>query len=248
MRSLILAAGYATRLYPLTKDYPKPLLDVGEKKILEWLLEDIDEIDAVEEHIVVTNHRFAQIFLDWARGYGSRLSKPLRILDDGTVDNEHRLGAVRDIYLAVQERHDSDYLVLAGDNVLDFSLRGFVDFFEGKKASAVMCYEENRLEKQQKTGIILLDAEGRVTDMQEKPKEPMSNLAVPPFYCYRAKDLARIPEALKEGCSADAPGSLAGWLSRKTCVYAYPMPGRRFDIGSPESYRAVQERYGGRVK
>ncbi len=246
MRSLILAAGYATRLYPLTENYPKPLLAVGEKKILEWLLEDIDGIEAVEEHVAVANHRFAHIFREWADSFGRQLSKPLRVLDDGTEDNEHRLGAVQDIYLAVQERPRSDYLVLAGDNVLDFSLQGFVDFFVEKKASAIMCYEENEPAKQQKTGIILLDGDRRVTAMQEKPRKPLSNLAVPPFYCYRGEDVARIPEALKAGCSGDAPGSFAGWLCRQTDVYAYSMPGKRYDIGDIESYRAVQEQYGGR--
>ncbi len=248
MRSVILAAGYATRLYPLTRDYPKPLLEVGGKRILEWLLEDVDEIEAVEEHIVVANKRFGRIFRDWASVYGRSLSKPLCVLEDGTVDNEHRLGAVRDIYLAVREQPGSDYLVLAGDNVLDFSLRGFVDFFSEKKAPAVMCYEENEPERQQKTGIILFDGERRVTVMQEKPREPVSNYAVPPFYCYRAEDVARIPEALEEGCSPDAPGSFAGWLSRRTAVYAYPMPGWRYDVGSMESYRDVQEKYGGRIR
>lgn len=248
MRSLILAAGYATRLYPLTENYPKPLLEVGGKKILEWLLEDIDGIEAVTGHVVVTNHRFARVFQEWAGNFGSRLSKPLEVLDDGTVENEHRLGAVKDMALAVQGHPESDFLVLAGDNVLDFGLQGFVDFFGEKEASAVMCYEEDDPAKQRRTGIVLLKEDRRVAVMQEKPREPLSNLAVPPFYCYRAEDVARIPEALQEGCSGDAPGSFAGWLCRKTKVYAYAMPGRRYDIGDLEGYRGVRDQYGGRIR
>ena len=243
MRTIILAAGYATRLYPLTENYPKPLLDVGNKKIIEWLLDDVDQIEEIREHIIVTNHKFYDIFARWRQENAGRWRRPVHLIDDGTTDNDHRLGAVLDIATAVKEAPEADCLVLAGDNVLDFSFRGFVDFFYKKQASCVMCHREPLLWKRQKTGIIAVDEEDRILTMQEKPKNPVSDLAVPPFYCYRAGDLARLDRAVEEGCATDAPGSFVSWLCRQTDVYAYRMPGRRYDIGDMESYRNVLEQF-----
>ena len=136
MKCIILAAGYATRLYPLTENFPKPLLPVAGKAILDWLVEDVSPL--AEEFVVVSNHRFAEHFRAWAEGWEN-----VRVLDDGTESNETRLGAVRDIELAARE--GGDYLVMAGDNVLDFSLQPFVAYAQAKKTSCVMCHEEHRL-------------------------------------------------------------------------------------------------------
>ncbi len=238
MKTVILAAGYATRLYPLTKDFPKPLLKVGENAILEWLLSGLEPIEAIEEHVLVSNHKFYPVFADWARRQ-TATKKPLKIIDDGTECNENRLGAVLDIRLAAEQEGPADFLVLAGDNLLDFSLAGFVEFFQEKSAPCVMCYQEKDLKKRQKTGIIQVDRQDRILTMQEKPQKPLSDLAVPPFYCYRAEDLACIPQAVAEGCGLDAPGSFVSWLCGKRPVYAYRMPGKRQDIGDPESYYAA---------
>lgn len=238
MKCLILAAGYATRLYPLTENFPKPLLKVGAKTILDWLVDDVSP--AIDEFIVVSNHKFVHHFEDWAK----MKAQEVIVVDDGTYTNETRLGAVRDIALGLGDNTD-DVLVMAGDNVLDFSLLHFVNFFKDKDASCVMTHEENRLEKQRKTGIITFDENKRIDSYEEKPKEPKGNHAVPPFYCYKATDVARIPDALADGCSADAPGSFAAWLSRRTPLYAFEMPGRRYDIGDAASYRQVQEKYRG---
>ena len=137
MKCIIIAAGYATRLYPLTENFPKPLLEVGEKPILDWLIQDVE--DQIDEFIVVTNHKFANIFEKWAEE-----KRNVRIIDDLTESNETRLGAVRDIQLAAKEI-DDDVLVMAGDNLLDFSLKGFINFAKQKKTSCVMCHEENDL-------------------------------------------------------------------------------------------------------
>ena len=238
MKCLILAAGYATRLYPLTENFPKPLLKVGEKPILDWLVDDVSP--AIDEFIVVSNHKFAHFFEEWAK------SKPekIRVVDDGTETNETRLGAVRDIALGLEGSAD-DVFVMAGDNVLDFSLLQFVSFFREKNASCVMTHEENRLEKQQKTAIITFDANARITSYEEKPQQPKGNHAVPPFYCYKAEDAERIAEALADGCNADAPGSFAAWLSSHAPLYAFEMPGKRYDIGDAKSYARVQEEYRG---
>ena len=238
MKCLILAAGYATRLYPLTEHFPKPLLKVGEKTILDWLVDDVSP--AIDEFIVVSNHKFAHHFEAWAAAKPQKIT----VVDDGTSTNETRLGAVKDIALGLAGNTD-DVLVMAGDNVLDFSLLSFVDFFKAKQASCVMTHEENRLEKQRKTAIITFDADKLITSYEEKSQQPKGNHAVPPFYLYRACDVARIPEALAAGCGYDAPGSFAAWLSSQVPVYAYEMPGKRYDIGDAKSYEQVQEDYHG---
>lgn len=242
MKTILLAAGYATRLYPLTENFPKPLLEVGGKPILDWLLEDIDTSGLVDEYVVISNHKFAEHFRAWAEKH----PLPITVLDDGTDSNETRLGAVRDIQFAVESLNiQSDVLVLAGDNVLDFSLVPFIRYGRENGCSCVMCYEENELIRQQRTAIITVDAESTITSYEEKPKEPKSNLAVPPFYYYRAGDVRRIPEALEAGCGYDAPGSFAAWLSRQTPMKAYRMPGNRYDIGNMESYEKIRASYHG---
>ena len=190
----------------------------------------------------ISNHKFADQFRSWAEGK----SEKIVILDDGTTSNETRLGAVKDIQFAIDELNiHEDCVVMAGDNVLDFSLQSFVSFAKEKGTSCVMCHEENRLEALQKTAVITVDENNRITGYEEKPITPKGNLAVPPFYYYRSSDLHRIPEALNAGCGYDAPGSFAAWLSRKTPMHAYLMPGKRHDIGDMKSYEAVRDSYRG---
>ena len=232
MKCIIVAAGYATRLYPLTKNFPKPLLEVQGKQILDWLIEDIE--NDIEEFVVVTNHKFYEHFLNWAK------NKKVRVIDDGTSTNETRLGAVKDIELAAKDI-DTDCLVMAGDNILDFSLEDFIEYTKKKDTSCVMCHEENNLKALQKTAVITTDENDLITSYEEKPVEPKGNLAVPPFYFYKANDLKRISEALEEGCAYDAPGSFAAWLSHKTNMHAYKMPGKRYDIGDLNSYKQANE-------
>ncbi len=242
MKAIILAAGYATRLYPLTENFPKPLLEVGGKTILDWLIEDIHTSGLVDEYIVISNHKFAEQFRSWAQNH----TLPVTVVDDGTSTNETRLGAVRDIQFAVEALMiDQDVMVLAGDNVLDFSLVPFLRFGQKYNCSCVMCYEENELARQQRTAIITIDEERTITSYEEKPIKPKSNLAVPPFYFYKAQDIRRIQEGLTDGCGYDAPGSFAAWLSKHTMVKAYPMPGKRFDIGNLESYEQIKNSYRG---
>lgn len=244
MKNIIIAAGYATRLYPLTENFPKPLLKVGDKSILDRLLEDVDAIPEIDEHIIVTNHRFASIFEEWR--LNSDYQKPITIIDDGTTDNETRLGAVRDLLLAISEKEiEDDIMVLAADNILDFSLKGFVDFFKEKGTSVIMCHHEPELRKLQRTGVVALDRDRGVLLMQEKPVRPVSSWAVPPFYIYKKSDLPLIKDSLNHGCGFDAPGNLTHYLSSVTTLHAWAMPGKRFDIGSLDSYREAQSIKGG---
>ncbi len=243
MKSIIFAAGYATRLYPLTENFPKPLLEVGGKPILNWLTEDIR--DSVDEIIVVTNHKFAEHFNTWAVSVMKTLGKKIRVIDDGTSTNETRLGAVRDIQLAVETAGPDDYLVMAGDNVLDFSLRPFIEYARACGTSCVMCHEETRLPALQRTAVITTDETGLITSYEEKPREPKGTLAVPPFYFYRSDDVKKIQEALDASVSSDAPGSFAAWLSTVTPMHAWRMTGSRHDIGDMKSYEAVRDSYRG---
>ena len=249
MKCIILAAGYATRLYPLTENFPKPLLEIGHSTILGRMLDDIDTIPEVTEHIIVTNGKFAPIFGQWAAertGEGSHPSpvKPVRILDDGTFTNETRLGAVRDLLLAIDTYQlDEDLLVVAADNILDFSFRGFVEEFHRKGTSMTMCHHEPEIYKLQRTGVIEVDADMRVLQMQEKPEVPVSHWAVPPFYIYRKEDLPLVKGAIEGGCGFDAPGNLAHYLVDKTVVHAWPMPAGRFDIGSLDTYEEAKKLY-----
>ncbi len=242
MKCLILAAGYATRLYPLTENFPKPLLAVGEKTILDWLLDDIQTSGAVDEYIVISNHKYAHHFTAWAK------TKPYKItvVDDGTVSNETRLGAVKDIAFAVeQQKLDSDMLVIAGDNVLDFSLTKFIAYAKGKQASCVMRYFEPDAKKLKKCGVLTVDGEDLILDMAEKPENPSSHWCCPPFYYYTKADSHRIADGIAAGCGTDAPGSYIAWLCGVTSVYAMQMPGSRYDVGNLASYEKIKLEYQG---
>jgi len=245
MKCLILAAGYATRLYPLTENFPKPLLKVGEKTILDWLLDDIHSSGAIDEYIVVTNHKFAGHFYEWAKDH----PLPIIIVDDGTDTNETRLGAVCDIRFAVDKLGiDTDLLIIAGDNVLDFSLKHFIHYAQEKKTSCTMRYRETDKKRLQKSGVSEIDSEEVLLGLEEKPKEPKSIWCTPPFYIYTAEDVKKISAAIKDGCATDAPGSLVSWMCRHSILHSMEMPGSRYDIGNLESYESVQKTFKGIVR
>ena len=240
MKCVILAAGYATRLYPLTENFPKPLLPVGGKTILDWLADDIG--DSADGFIVVSNHRFAPFFTEWA---ASR-AEPVSVVDDGTCTNETRLGAVRDLQLAVERLGiDEDCLVIAGDNVLDFSLRDFIAYARRKGTSCAMRYREPDETRLRRCGVSEIGENERLLGLEEKPAVPKTGWATPPFYYYTAADLKKIPQAIADGCGTDAPGSLVAWMCGKSEMHSMEMPGKRYDIGTLESYRLVCGTYRG---
>lgn len=242
MKCLILAAGYATRLYPLTENFPKPLLKVGEKTILDWLVDDIHTCGLVDEYIVISNHKFAPQFEAWADAH--RL--PITVVDDGTDTNETRLGAVCDIQFAIEQKQlDDDLLIIAGDNVLDFSLVRFIRYAQEKNTSCVMRYCEQDEKRLTKSGVSEIDENEVLLSLEEKPAAPKSHWCTPPFYFYKAEDARKIKEAIKDGCGTDAPGSLVAWMCRHSVLHSMEMPGSRYDIGNLESYQKVQETYRG---
>lgn len=260
MKNIVIAAGYATRLGELTKNFPKPLLKIGDSTILGRMLDDIDTIPEIDEHIIITNHRFASIFENWAKE--QRYTKKITVIDDGTSTNETRLGAVRDLQFAIdvlQKREivnsnssnskwPDDMLVVAADNLLFFSFKGFVDFAKEKGTPCIMCHEQPVREKLQRTGVVVLDENNKVLNMEEKPEEPKSTWAVPPFYIYRKENIDMIMHAIENGCGFDAPGNLAHYMVDNVPMHAWPMAGTgenlRFDIGSLDTYKEACEKYG----
>lgn len=242
MKCLILAAGYATRLYPLTENFPKPLLEVGGKTILDWLVDDIDTAGLVEEYVVISNHKYAHHFEKWAETKTVKVT----VVDDGTSSNETRLGAVKDIQFAIEELGiDDDMLVIAGDNVLSFSLTRFVRYAKKKGTSCIMRYFEADSKKLTKCGVVQVDGSDRILAMEEKPASPKSHWCCPPFYYYTREDAALVAKGIEAGCGTDAPGSYIAWLCTQTPVHAMEMPGKRYDVGNLESYEKIRKEYGG---
>lgn len=245
MKCLILAAGYATRLYPLTENFPKPLLKVGDKTILDWLLDDIELSGEIDEYVVISNHKYARHFDDWTK------TKPYKItvVDDGTSTNETRLGAVKDVQFAIEKlKLDSDLLVIAGDNLLDFTLNSFIDYAKAKQTSCIMRYYEPNDEKLKKCGVVTIDENDLILNMTEKSPTPATHWCCPPFYYYTREDSRRVADGIAAGCGTDAPGSYIAWLCTVTPVHAMEMPGSRYDIGNLQSYETAKQSYKGITK
>lgn len=242
MKCLILAAGYATRLYPITENFPKPLLEVNGKAILDWLVDDIDTANLVDEYIVISNHKYAHHFHKWAATKQMRIT----VVDDGTLSNETRLGAIKDILFAIDLLElDDDLLVIAGDNVLDFSLVDFIHYAMRMNTTCIMRYFEPSVQKLSKSGVLEIDDKDRVLSMEEKPASPKSPWCCPPFYYYTCNDAKQVRKAIESGINTDAPGSFIGWLYKQSTIHAMEMPGNRFDIGNLESYTKIREKYRG---
>ena len=233
MKAVILAAGYATRLYPLTLDRPKALLDVGGRPMVEHLLQQLQGVDALDGIYLVTNSKFAGAFRDWAAGWGGT---DVRIVDDGTVDEETKLGAIGDLELAIREAAiDDDLIVLAGDNLFSESLAPFGEFARQKNAPALGVYDVGDLDAIRRYNAIELDDDDRLTFFEEKPASPRSTLTGIALYFYPRQSLGLVREYLEAGNNPDQPGRLVQWLYPRVPVYAWRVPGRWYDIGSAET-------------
>jgi len=246
MDAILLAAGYATRLYPLTRERAKPLLPVGGRPIIDHLVDRLEAAPQVERLLVVTNDRFAADFDAWADG--RVFSKPVQIINDGTRDNESRLGAVSDVALALREGAvgGRSAYVLATDNLPRFDLTDIIALAEQKAASAVFVCPVNDPGRLRRVGVAEVGADGRVISFEEKPQRPRGNLRVPPFYVYTAEALGLVEQFLAEGNNPDAPGHLLAWLVGRLPVYALRRDEGTYDIGTLESYRRVCAEFGAR--
>ena len=237
MKVLILAAGYATRLYPLTENQPKPLLPVAGKPMIEYVLDNIAPIGGIDRVFVVTNAKFAAHFQKWADNYRATKSKlEFTIVNDQSTDDTNKLGAIGDLHLVLtKENVDDDLIVVAGDNLFSQSVEEFGKFCREKNAPVLAVYDVGSLEEIKKYNSISMDDEGKITFFEEKPKNPTSTLTGIALYFYPKATLPLIKQYITEGNNPDQPGRLVQWLYPKMPVYTWTVPGLWFDIGSKES-------------
>jgi len=237
MKALILAAGYATRLYPLTKEYPKPLLKVNHKPIINYIVDKLKRIPEIDEIIVVTNSKFSARFKSW--GKKIRSPKVITVLDDQTKDNHHRLGAIGDMDFAItRKKIKDDLLVVGGDNLFDGKLEGFLSFAAGHHNKPVIgAYNIRSKSKARHYGVMKLDKFKRVIDFQEKPKKPHSTIVAMCLYYFPKDELGLISEYQKKKDKLhDATGFYIDWLRKKINVYSFVFKGRWYDIGDHKFY------------
>jgi glucose-1-phosphate thymidylyltransferase len=237
MKVLILAAGYATRLYPLTLTQPKPLLDVAGQPMIDYVLDNIGPIGGIDRVYVVTNAKFADQFQQWADKYRATKSRlDFTVVNDGSTDDTNKLGAIGDIHLVLtREKIDDDLIVVAGDNLFSETLHGFGEICREKKAPVLAVYDVGSLEEIKKYNSITLDASGKITFFEEKPKNPTSSLTGIALYYYPKSTLPLIRQYIAEKNNPDQPGRLVQWLYTKTPVYTWRVPGIWFDIGSKDN-------------
>lgn len=242
MQCILLAAGYATRLYPLTENRPKALLEIGDRTILDMVTDKIDEVSDVDTIYIITNEKFYANFLEWSKSYKG--PKKIKVLNDHTTTNDNRLGAIGDIkYVLDNEKIDDEILVMASDNMFEFPLTDFVDMYRAKDADMICAHVIENKEDLHSMGVVELDADGKVLSFEEKPEKPKSDYGVPPFYLYKKDTLPLIDKYLKEGNNPDAPGHFIPWLIGHRDVYAYVFDTVCIDIGTPDSYRTTREKY-----
>ena len=237
MKVLILAAGYATRLYPLTLNQPKPLLEVAGKPMIEYVLDNLSPIGGIDRVYVVTNAKFADHFQKWADHYRATKSKlDFTIVNDKSTDDSNKLGAIGDLHLVVtREKIDDDLIVVAGDNLFSEKLAEFGRFCREKNAPVLGVYDVKDLEQVKKYSAISLGPDGRITAFQEKPTDPKTTLIGIALYYYPKHAVPMISQYIAEGNNPDQPGRLVQWLYPRTPVYTWTVPGLWFDIGSKET-------------
>ncbi len=239
MKALILAAGYGTRLYPLTRDKPKPLLPVGDRPMIEHILEKIEKIEEIDKIYVVTNEKFAGHFHHWKDTYPGR--REIKIINDATTSDDNKRGAIGDMQLVIErERVDDDLLVIAGDNLFEFSLRDFATFFREKGAS-IAVHNLPDLEAVKRYSIVKLGEDRRIINFEEKPPQPATTLVAICLYLFPKDQLNLISEYLEEGNNPDAPGFYIAWLHRREPVYGFVFKGKWFDIGDLRCYEEANK-------
>ncbi len=244
MKVILLCAGYATRLYPLTQDRPKPLLPVGNRAILEWTLDRLEKVDGIDGVFVVSNDKFAGHFEKWAGTV--RYPWPIEVINDRTTSNETRLGAIGDLNYVLTRKGigAEDLLVIAGDNFFDFDLREFVGFARGKRPHPVIAvYDVGDLELAKNYGLVRLGEGGKILEFFEKPKNPLTTLASCGLYWLPAETRVLLDRYLGSGNNPDQPGHYMRWLAVEDSLFAVPLKGRWLDIGDPSSYDKANRLY-----
>lgn len=242
MKCIFLCAGYATRLFPLTENFPKALLKVGGRALLDYILDEVNGLDEVDEIYLVTNAKYTPHFEAWAKEKNN--IKPITVINDGTYTNDDRLGAIGDINFTIEKCNiNDDVLIIAGDNLFTFKLKDFVDFYKAKNAPSVCVREETDINLLKRVGVAVLDDSNKILDFEEKPAEPKSKYAVYAEYIYPKEILPVFKEYLAEGNSNDAPGNFVAYLYKKMPTYAYPFKGECYDVGTHDALAYVNEIY-----
>jgi len=245
MKAIILAAGYAKRLWPMTKNKPKPLLEVKEKPIVEHIINHFKEIPEIDEIIIVTNDKFTLTFEQWADSVDVGL--PIKVVNDMTTSNDDRKGAIGDLKYAIDElKIEGDLLVIAGDNLFEYKLSDFYKFFKEKNASVVACKDMGSKENVKETfGVVELTSENKVIGFEEKPKNPKSSLAATACYIFTKEDVKEIDKYIEADNPPENAGDFIKWLANHKSVYAFVFTENWFDIGSFESLGKAREEFNG---
>lgn len=244
MQILILAAGYGTRLYPVIKNTPKPLLDVGGRPMIDYVLDKVRDFEGLSRVSVVTNNKFFGHFQKWAADRKD-FKAEIRVVNDGTNVPEERLGSIGDISFAIKaDSIDDDLMVVGGDNLFDYDLTDYYRFAVGKNpAVTIGLFDIGNLEEAKQMGVVALDANKKVVSFEEKPQQPKSTLIAMCLYYFPKSSLAMLSQYIKESEKTDKAGDYIRWLSQKQTVYGYQFQGKWFDIGSLESYREAQQAF-----
>ncbi|MDD5454790.1 MAG: nucleotidyltransferase family protein [Candidatus Ratteibacteria bacterium] len=242
MKALILAGGYGTRLYPLTESMPKSLLDVNGRPIIEYILEKIATVPDIKEIYMVVNEKFHENFKRWNEQRHS--PNPVILVNNGTTDDSNKLGAIKDIKLVIDnENIDDELLIIAGDNLFDFGLKGFYDFWKNKKSFCIGLFQIDNLSLISKYSNVRLGDDEKIIDFVEKPLKALSNLIAICLYMFPKKRLPVLNKYLEEGNNPDAPGYFIQWLVKREKVYGYRFSGKWLDIGDINSYNKAKEEF-----
>ena len=240
MKAIILVAGYATRLYPLTLNKPKSLLEINGKCIIDYIIDEINTIDDIDSIYVVTNHKFANHFNDWVKN--AKTNKLIEVIDDGTTTEETRRGAIGDILYTIEQKGiDDEAIIIAGDNFFTYKLKDYFDYYKKVDRDCLCIKQIDDLELCKAFAVVNMDKLGKVIDIEEKPQNPKSNTVAYATYIYKKDTMKLIKKYIDEGNNPDAPGYFPEWLYKFKEVYGYIFEGECYDIGTPKSYKEVCE-------
>ena len=241
MDAIILAAGYATRLYPLTENTPKPLLNVAGKPIIEHIIKKLEAINEIDKIYIVANNKFEQHFRNWLAAFDAQ--KPIEIINDGTESNEDRLGALGDVhYIISQKNIDNDVIVVAGDNLFELSLSDVFNLFKKKKSNVIVLHDVRDFELAKHYGIVEVE-NNIVVNFEEKPAAPKSTLASTGIYLFPKRTLSLIKKYIVQGNNPDKTGSFIEWLHKRDIVYSYVTDKKWYDIGNAEQLEKANKSY-----
>ncbi len=245
MKALILAAGYATRLYPLTISKPKPLLPIKGKPIIDYTMGHLESLSEVDEVYVVTNHRFYKSFNAWASGI--KREKKITVINDKTLSNEERLGAIGDIQLVIKEaKINDDLIIIAGDNLFAFDMRKFIDFSKGHMPNcSVALHDIKSMAEAKRFGIVTIDKNNKIAHFTEKPAKPESTLVAICLYYFPKEKLAMVQRYLEQSKHSDAPGNYISWLVKNEDVFGFIFNEEWYDIGDKHTYESIKDSYKG---